>query len=166
MFRYVKQIYALLGGKPRKVVYIGSTQNVKIRVRDHWRQRNSTYRTPVKDWLATLTEPPEYYVFEEVEDNVRYEAEQYYAEMIRAMGIELLNQRDGWKMRPEACSKISNTTSGRPPNSIGNTKLTEQEVREIFFSREKNDELAQTYGVSKRTIQGIRNSKTWTHLKY
>jgi hypothetical protein len=112
---HVKQIYALLGGEPRKVVYVGCANNAVARVKSHWGQRNSTYRSPVKDWLCNLAEPPEHFVFEEVPDEIAFQAEQYYTETIRAMGIELLNLRDGMKYRPEVKQKIRKANTGRKP---------------------------------------------------
>ena len=102
----MKQIYALLGDEPMRIVYIGCAENAKKRVANHWRQRNSSYRSPVKNWLSTLPEPPDFFVFEEVSDEIAYEAEQYYTEIIRDAGVELLNRKYGVKHSLETRIKI------------------------------------------------------------
>ena len=88
-------------------MYVGCCSGVVKRRDSHWRQRNSTARQPVKDWLCTLAESPEYFIFEEVPDDIANDAEAYYTRMLREMGIELLNVLDGKKMRTVTRKKIS-----------------------------------------------------------
>jgi hypothetical protein len=121
----VKQIYALLDGEPRSVVYVGCTNDIVKRIKSHWRQRNSTYRSPVKNWLCNLAEPPEYYVFEEVADDISHAAEQYYIEIIRQVNPQLLNVLDGQKKRWETRDKISKSLAG-----VGVGKIVSAETRQ------------------------------------
>jgi len=46
----------------------------------------------------------------------------------------------------------------------GNAKLTEQEVVEIFQSKESQRKLANRYDVGKSTIARIKHKKTWSHI--
>jgi hypothetical protein len=103
----VKQIYALLGGEPRKIVYVGCANDAVERVKSHWSQRNSIGRQPVKDWLCTLAEPPAYHVFEDVPDELGHAAEQYYTEIMRQINPDLLNVLDGRKMLAVTRERIS-----------------------------------------------------------
>jgi len=47
----------------------------------------------------------------------------------------------------------------------GNSALSEDDVRAIRKSKEGNRVLANRYGVHISTISGIRNRKTWVHVK-
>lgn len=137
----MKQIYGLIGDEPHRVVYVGCATDAKKRVNSHWKQRNSKYRNLVKNWLLTLAEPPDFYVFEEVPDDLANDAEEYYTKVIREMGIKLLNVLDGraWrdeprqslsmsmkgmgvgkKSSPETCQKISEKLQG---NKNGSSKI-------------------------------------------
>lgn len=46
----------------------------------------------------------------------------------------------------------------------GSNKLTEEEVKEIYLSKEKNSILAKKYNVSKTNIYLIKNKKQWQWL--
>jgi hypothetical protein len=47
---------------------------------------------------------------------------------------------------------------------VVNSKLTEKEVIEIFFDTRPKLKIANDYNVSKRTIQFIKQRKTWKHV--
>ncbi len=174
------EIYWLLEPETRKVRYVGCTRDAVKRVRDHWRQRNSTYRIPVKDWLCTLTEPPEFEVVQTVSDEFAQSAETYWIEMLRqtVVGPELLNVLDGRKMRAETRQKISLYQTGSVlPSEIrekisysnrgefnASAKLTENDVRVIRASSKSFRVLANDYGVSHTAIREILSRVTWKHI--
>lgn len=121
----MKQIYALLGEKPPKIVYVGVAKSAEIRRNGHWRTRNSTYRSPVKDWLCNLAEPPEFYVLEDVKDEVAFAAEQYYTEIMRQINPDLLNVLDGCKKREITRQKISTSLQGHEISETTRQKIGE-----------------------------------------
>lgn len=79
----------------RKVRYVGSTSDlIKHRIRLHWVQKE--YRTTqLAGWLRSLSEPPDYWVIQEVCDESRWQAEEYWTDLIRDTGADLLNQFSG-----------------------------------------------------------------------
>lgn len=103
------EIYWLLEPDTRKVRYVGCAADSAKRVRSHWRQRNSTGRNPVKDWLQSLSQPPEFEVIQVVSNEQAQAAETYWIKLIRetSVGSDLLNVLDGRKMRPETRQKIA-----------------------------------------------------------
>src|SRR5690606_29766080 len=46
----------------------------------------------------------------------------------------------------------------------GNTDLTAEQVKEIYFSKDTQRELAARYGITQASVSNIRNGKTWGHL--
>lgn len=123
----MNQIYGIVDPETCKIVYVGVSANARLRVRDHWKHRNATERTPVRDWLQSLgsrgvlTKPPDFFVFEEVADDIRFQAECYYTRILREMGIGLLNIVDGQIPRRETRVKTSKTLTGRPSVLRGRT---------------------------------------------
>ena len=59
----------------------------------------------------------------------------------------------------------SNTSFDYPPNTSGqnsrNSKLTDEQAREIYMSDESHQALSDRYGVSTGVISGIRRRATW-----
>lgn len=55
-------------------------------------------------------------------------------------------------------------SSGPLGEQSGQSKLTEDAVRDIRASQDTNSMLAKKYGVSRRNIWSIRNMKTWKHV--
>lgn len=124
------EIYALLELGTRRVRYVGcSVVSAEARRNSHWSQRNSQGRTPVKDWLVTLPEPPEFWIFQEVPDEQAQAAETYWTEMIRqtSVGPDLLNVLDGRNWLEQPRQKLSRTQQG--------TKLSEETKRKISQSQ-------------------------------
>lgn len=78
--------------------------------------------------------------------------------------LELGTQSKNIKDAIERGRKIS-----KPPHKFGEShgasKLTELDVREIRGSSIETKELARKFGVSKTTIERVRNRKTWSHIK-
>jgi hypothetical protein len=99
----------------RKVRYVGCARNAAVRIASHWRQRNSTFRSPVKNWLCNLAESPEFEVVQVVvSDEQAQAAETYWIKLLRqtSVGPELLNVLDGQKKREETRTKISSSLRG------------------------------------------------------
>ena len=44
------------------------------------------------------------------------------------------------------------------------TRLTEEQVREIFFSTKTQEAVGQEYGIPRATVASIRQGKSWQHL--
>ena len=109
----VAEIYWLLESETHRIRYVGCAADAKKRVASHWRQRNSTYRSPVKDWLRSLAQPPEFEVIQVVCDESAQAAEAYWTELLRQTlaGPGLLNVLDGRKMRAVTRQKISQRVS-------------------------------------------------------
>jgi hypothetical protein len=126
----VAEIYWLIDPETRKPRYVGSAASTVKRIRSHWYQRNSKYRSPVKDWLQSLVEPPEFEVVDTVLDEQRLAAEAYWTKMLRETraGPDLLNVLDGRKMRSGTRKKIGAAFSGKT--------LTESHRRKISISRQ------------------------------
>ena len=59
---------------------------------------------------------------------------------------------------------IDRVRRGRSAVGIGNHKLTEDEVRAIRADNRASPILASIYGVSKWTIQSVRQRTSWKHL--
>ena len=153
------EIYWLLEPETRKVRYVGCAKNSAKRIRSHWSQRNSVYRSPVKDWLQSLSEPPEFEVIQTVPDEQAQAAEAYWTKMLRQTiaGPELLNILDGRKMRVDTRRKIGqaqigNKLSQEVRDRIGqasqgesnkSAKLTEDDVQTILSSSESYRILAE-----------------------
>jgi hypothetical protein len=57
------------------------------------------------------------------------------------------------------------TFKGTPGETHPKAKLTEDNVREIRSSPERNCDIARRFDVSKQTIEGIRKGRTWKHVK-
>jgi predicted GIY-YIG superfamily endonuclease len=130
----VKEIYALLEPGTRQIRYVGVAQSAKARVKSHWKQRGSTYRSPVKDWLVSLSSAPAYEILQIVEDEYGFQAEEYWTAMLRQIDtVALLNRRDGWSVRPETRVRISDTTRGKPSNFKGHTHTEAQ--RQVISKR-------------------------------
>lgn len=146
----MKQIYALLGGEPRKVVYVGYTRDINMRIKDHWRHRNTKYRSPVKDWLASLEEPPEYHIFEDVEDEMAHAAEQYYTEIMRQINPNLLNVLDGQKKREPTRRKIGNAFTGKPLSEEHKEK-----VRQSRIGKPNSEEANRKLGETQRLLKDV-----------
>lgn len=74
------------------------------------------------------------------------------------LGTQADNVRDMWEKQ-----------RGKPGVSLGeshmNARATEEIVREIRASDESTAGLAQRYGLSRPTVDSIRNRKTWKHVK-
>lgn len=180
LWRLVKQIYALLGGEPRKVVYVGVAKSAEARRNSHWSQRNSVGRNPVKDWLCNLAEPPEYHVFEDVEDDIAFDAEQYYTEIMRQVNSDLLNVLDGYKKREVTRRKIAKALLGRPlslehiksiSESLSGEKHPGHKLNEaaVIYIKQHPDtprkELALRFNVSEMTIRNVRSRIYWRHIE-
>lgn len=170
-------IYALLEPGSRKVRYIGVTgDKIEHRVSLHWTSRHRK-KTPVAEWLRTLDEPPEWHVFQEVEDDQGYAAEEYWIKMLRQIDtVDLLNVKDqhggwsGFKHSEETRKKISDNNKGKHGSVIrgsarSDAKLTEDAVREIRASTETAPVLGKKFGVSPRTIHAVRRTcGSWKHV--
>lgn len=148
----MKQIYALLGGEPRKVVYIGCAVNAEKRRNSHWSQRNSVGRIPVKDWLCNLAEPPEFYVFENVEDDAAHAAEQYYTEIMRQINPDLLNVLDGQKKREFTRRKIGDAFRGKHLSESHKENIRKSRIGK-HNSEEANRKLSETQRLLKDVAQ-------------
>jgi hypothetical protein len=82
--------------------------------------------------------PPEHEVFQVVEDEWGIQAEEYWTDLIRQTDmVDLLNQRDGWRMRPETKMKISASTTGKVVSTAG--KPRSPEVRQQISERRKRE---------------------------
>jgi hypothetical protein len=73
-----------------------------------------------------------------------------------SIGTTLENQRDKWK---RGRGKV------RFGESSPHCKLTEDQVREIRASTEKQSDMAKRLGVTQTTISEIRRRVSWSHLK-
>lgn len=93
-------IYALCEPGTRTVRYIGKSENLKKRFRQHL-TGSSKNRNHLGDWLRSLSEPPVLVVLHEVAGNESWaEEERRYISCARAIGMDLVNGTDGG----EGCS--------------------------------------------------------------
>jgi hypothetical protein len=170
------EIYVLSesGGPVR---YVGCARNAEIRLRSHWRQRNSKYRTPLKEWLCGLSEQPTVGVLEVVPDELGLAAEEYYTKMLRQIDtVDLLNVLDAMKKREPMRRQIAESMKGREVSAQARQKislagrgrrarLTEGDVRFIRASQLSFRELASQFSVAKSTIQGVKDRKSWKYVE-
>ncbi len=68
----------------------------------------------------------------------------------------------GKNHRPESIAK---NRAAHPSEKGTNTKLKENQVKEIILSDKTAKELSEIYGVNGGTISSIRSGKTWKHLE-
>lgn len=152
-----RQIYALLDPVDRKPRYVGMTVNAEKRVRLHWKQRDRRM-TPIALWLRTLEVPPEIWLIQTVPVDQGVEAELYWINLLAGIDtLDLLNVVRGHR-KP---------TAGTGPlrgEQNKSAKLTEDDVRAIRASPEKQQALADRYGITQAAVSHIRSRKTWTHV--
>ena len=85
------------------------------------------------------------------------------SERIKKKGVSdnFKYSRKGCNITKEHKNKISQSVRGeKHPKS----KLKEEDVKYIFFSKEKDIDLANQYNITYRTIRNIKTKKTWKHL--
>jgi len=181
-------IYWLLEPETRKVRYVGSTLNIKERMRLHWDQRTKR-GTQLAQWLCSLEEMPEYEVVQEVDKKFQYEAEEYWTKLLRQVSsVSLLNINNGqkyavkgFKRPPEVGEKIrlafqKRREAGITGHSRGHdnhrrgadspsAKLTDEEARAIKHSTGSLRTVAAQFGVSWITVRNIRLGNTWKHIE-
>lgn len=171
-------IYAILEPETRRIRYVGSTLNVRERMRLHWNQRDHR-KTPLAAWLRSLDAMPGHQILQEVCKESRWDAEEYWTRLLMQFSyLDLLNVHPGTKVigtprSEEARRRMSEAQRGRPASSYArakgeaskSAKLTEQQVREIRQSPESLRVLAARYDVSWITIRNIRIGHTWKHVK-
>lgn len=155
----MKEVYALLEPEIRTVRYIGLAQNAETRLKSHWHQRNSAYRSPVKDWLRSLSAAPEYYVLQVVEDEHGIQAEQYWTELLRQTGLDLLNRRDGYRVRPETRIKISESSIGK----VVSTE-TREKLRQATAGKPRSPEVCQQ--ISERRKRECSTPEGLAHMQW
>lgn len=170
-------IYVILEPETRRVRYVGSsTLNVRERMRLHWSQREQK-KTPLANWLKTLSEPPDYEILQEVCKESRWNAEEYWTNLLRQVpSVNLLNlhtasKHDGYPRTEETRKKISIALKGRPKTKptargerIGSAKLTEDQVRAIRKAVGSVRAIGREFGVSAETVSNIKRREAWTHV--
>lgn len=85
-------IYAIVDKASGIVGYVGATANLPRRVKQHLSGR-SNHRKDI--WLASLGYNVDFVVLEKVESGMRDEAERYWVEHYRRVGVDLYNETDG-----------------------------------------------------------------------
>ena len=155
------EIYVLLQPETRMIRYVGCARDARDRVKSHWKQRNSTYRSPVKDWLNSLQSPPEHEVLQVVSNEMGYAAEEYWTRLLLQIDtVDLLNRRYGTAMSDTTKSQISSTTSGvKKPWMCGPRGPVSQETRDKISAsmkayRQRKREEARQCGVATRLENG------------
>ena len=85
------------------------------------------------------------------------------AERIKKNGVSdnFKNDRKGAKITSEHKKIISDSMSGENHHQ---SKLTKEDVMDIFNSKERHCDLAREFKVTYRTIYNIKTKKTWKHL--
>lgn len=111
-------IYALCEPGTRTVRYIGKSNNLKKRFRQHLKPRGKTY---LGNWLRSLSSPPVLVILHEVSVSESWqEEERRYISCARAIGMDLVNVTDGgegasgWKPSAETLAAISAAKAGVP----------------------------------------------------
>lgn len=176
-------IYALLEPGTEKPRYIGSTaDSVSHRVKLHWVSRFKR-KTNVAIWLQSLNNKPDCWIIQEVSNDLRWQAEEYWTDLLRQMpDVMLLNQVSGrhsvgsagrmWtdeqrkqqSLRTKAAWMQGTLNPVRGENR-SDAKLTADAVREIRLSSENAPVLAQKFNVSPRTIHAVRRKNgSWKHV--
>lgn len=160
----MKTIYALV--HDRTIRYVGCTGDVKTRTRLHWSCRFSK-NTQVAVWLRTLKEPPTCHVLQEVGDDVAYDAETYWIELLRQVpSVKLLNvssrrggqgRSRGYTHTAETRAKVSAARRGRGySRTPGHAKLSDEQVRAIRTDTRPRREIATEYEVTVSLIGKIQ----------
>lgn len=113
-------IYALCEPGTRTIRYIGQTNSLKRRVREHL-NISIKRKTHLGNWLRScLPALPGLVILHEVEENESWqEEERRYISCARAIGIDLVNATDGGEggsgpRSPECRAAISAATKGVP----------------------------------------------------
>lgn len=168
----MKTIYVLV--HDRTIRYVGCTGDLKTRARLHWSCRFSK-NTQVALWLRTLSEPPQCHSLQEVSDDVAYDAETYWIELLRQVpSVNLLNtsvKRSG-QGRPrgyihtaETRAKISAVRRGRGySRTPGHAKLSDDQVRAIRLDIRSRREIAADYDVTVSLIGKIQRGVARQHV--
>lgn len=80
--------------------------------------------------------------------------------------ISKLIRGGGWQHLPE--TKFARPAAGRGPGSHGadnnNSRITEQQVREIRASAEKFKDIAARYNITKENVSLIKRRRTWRNV--
>ena len=106
----IAHIYALLEPETRKPRYVGHSRDVKARLRQHWMYRQGAIQKKnpqLVAWICSLDDPPEYFIFESVPWELRHKAEHYYTDLLRQIGMDLLNINSGGYLSAKHRAKLA-----------------------------------------------------------
>lgn len=121
MFIFVKikhmYIYALLDPMSHEIRYIGKTNNIIERYRNHIREKSNCHRV---NWISSLKKKnliPSFIILQECEDNESDVVERQYIKEYREKGYDLTNNTDGgdgnYKFTPDVIEKLSRQRVGK-----------------------------------------------------
>lgn len=124
----VVSIYALLD-EQRQIRYVGHSKDPYWRARKHWRERGSAQvgrkNSALTVWLRGLNEPPAVVVLQEVSRPQRYQAEEYWTDLLRQVpGISLLNIASGARLSEGTRSRIGDAHRGRVLSNETRAKIS------------------------------------------
>lgn len=125
-------------------------------MKTHWSQRQRR-ETPLAAWLRTLDDRPELWLIETVAAELGLQAEAYWIGLLSQIpGVGLLNVH----------RKLRSPRKGRLIGEAHkDTPLTEADVRAIRTSGDKQQVLADRYGISQPAVSKIVARKTWVHVE-
>jgi|SRR5277367_5270015 len=161
------------------IKYVGSTKSdVSYRVKAHWRSRHKK-NTLVAQWLRILDQPPQFDVLQSVSEEVRWQAESYWTDLLRQIpGIDLCNIASGkspaWPSESRKHLSKSMLSSDAVKNrsysmiegvNNGNSTLTEDQVREIRIISGTTREIGAQYGISYSAVSAIKRGITYKNVK-
>lgn len=149
-------IYALCEPGTRTVRYIGKTQRIKRRLKEHLRE-SIGHDSHLGHWLsllASLGEPPEIVILREVEGD-GCEAEKRYIRLAKGCQMRLVNSTDGGdgcnNPSPESRKKMGDRQLGEKNHMFGKHHLdTTKELLRVANLGENNPQFGKKLSDARR----------------
>ena len=155
-------IYLLLRTEEMKG-YVGKSIDPQSRFNHHWKERCKGKRTYNKNWLASLSEPPQLVILEECSEDEWPQAERSWICDLRAGGLQLTNTAPGGKggrdfgtKQPESFRAFMKGRKHGIGNKSRTGQLTSAETREKLSKAGKGKKR------SNETRDRIRNARLGT----
>jgi|SRR5271166_545300 len=135
-------VYGLFHPDTAELRYIGKTNNLKTRYRDHINKMGETNRK--RNWIKSLIndeKKPIMMVIEELDSDIDcLEAETYYIRYFRYLGVDLINHTDGGEAGGHIPSEETKKKISKAHTGMKHTEETKQKIRKIRTGTKASEE--------------------------